>query len=326
MQIPRIIVLFILAGLLTACDSGQDQTTADDASSTASTAGAETSEAPTAAPPRQATAETDAEPAERQMPDLEGRPITIAVENAYLPFNYLPLDQDTAAGWDYDAWRAICELIRCTPEFIERPWIGTLQAVADGQVDTSGNGVSVTPERRETLQFSEPYFSSEQRLLARKSEERFSDADEFAADTSLRLGAQSGTTNYAVAVELVGEERVQSFGTLGDMVTALTAGEIPAVVIDQQAAPPSLGEPGDELEFIGDSLARDQLAFPFAQDSELVQAVNQALRALGEDGTLADLDQRYFSDDFDVTYDQIKLPEMDAVPYEQAGQVAEGMD
>jgi polar amino acid transport system substrate-binding protein len=52
---------------------------------------------------------------ESGLPDLNGREITIAVENAYLPFNYISLATGEPGGWDYDAWDAICELLNCVP-------------------------------------------------------------------------------------------------------------------------------------------------------------------------------------------------------------------
>ena len=56
-------------------------------------------------------AESDASgSATGEIPDLEGREVTIAIENQYLPYNYIDITSGEAEGWDYDAWRkyAIC--------------------------------------------------------------------------------------------------------------------------------------------------------------------------------------------------------------------------
>ncbi|MCZ7669008.1 MAG: transporter substrate-binding domain-containing protein [Chloroflexi bacterium] len=67
------------------------------------------------------------------LPDLAGREITIAVENAYLPFNYIDPATGEPAGWDYTVWNEICRLLNCAPSYIEAGWEGMIQAVADGQ-------------------------------------------------------------------------------------------------------------------------------------------------------------------------------------------------
>ena len=64
--------------------------------------------------------------------DLECREITIAMENAYLPFNYIELSTGEPGGWDYEAWDEICARLHCTPVYTEAAWEGMIQAVADG--------------------------------------------------------------------------------------------------------------------------------------------------------------------------------------------------
>ena len=59
--------------------------------------------------------EESSEESDAALVDLGGREIVIAVENAYLPFNYIDPNTGEAAGWDYEAWDAICALLNCTP-------------------------------------------------------------------------------------------------------------------------------------------------------------------------------------------------------------------
>ena len=59
--------------------------------------------------------EEEAEAEGAALPDLDGREITITVENAYLPFNYIDPETGEPAGWDYDVWNEICALLNCTP-------------------------------------------------------------------------------------------------------------------------------------------------------------------------------------------------------------------
>jgi len=102
-----------------------------------------------AAPPTEAPPPTEAAPPETEF-DLGGREITIAVENAYPPFNVIDEATGEAVGWDFDACRAICEVLNCTPVFVEAAWEGIFEATAAGEYDMVADGVTITAERDES--------------------------------------------------------------------------------------------------------------------------------------------------------------------------------
>ena len=52
--------------------------------------------------------------------DLGGRTVTVGVENAYLPFNFILAGETEGQGWDYDAWNDICERLNCVPRNASR--------------------------------------------------------------------------------------------------------------------------------------------------------------------------------------------------------------
>jgi polar amino acid transport system substrate-binding protein len=242
--------------------------------------------------------------------DLDGREVTIAVENAYLPFNYIDAETNEPAGWDYDAIDHMAGLLNFEPVYQTFAWEPMIQAVADGQFDMAADGITITDERAEVVEFSDGYINIEQRLLVRVGEDRFADADELAADESLRIGSQTGTTNYETAVDLVGEDRVQAFEQFGFAVQALIAGDVDAVIIDETAGQGYVGENADDVELIGDSLSSDELGFIFPQGSDLVCPINQAIADMKADGTMEELGEKYFSDAFTITDDDIAEPDV----------------
>jgi len=244
--------------------------------------------------------------AEDALVDLDCREVTVAVENAYLPFNYISSDTGEAGGWDYEVWPAICELLHCKPVFVETSWEAMIQSVQDGLVDTAGDGVTILPERLERVDFSDGYVNVEQRLLVRKGENRFASIEDIAADPELVVGTQAQTSNYETAKKYLSEERIQAFEQFPFAVQALIAGDVDAVVIDETAGLGYQGENADELELIGPSISSDQLAFPFQKGSDLIGPVNLAIQALKDNGKLAEINLKYFGPDFDVTYDDIQ--------------------
>jgi polar amino acid transport system substrate-binding protein len=230
----------------------------------------------------------------QDLPDLGGRVIRVAVENAYIPFNFIDETTGEAVGWDYDAIGEICARLNCVPEYIQTSWDGMLVAVANGEFDVAADGITITEERAQAVDFSIGYMTIDQVILARIDETRFSSVEEFIADPSLRLATQIGTTNYNTAVELVGESRVQTYDVFGFAIEALVAGDVDGVIIDDVAGQGYVGANADRVRIIGSPIRSDYLGFAFPRGSELVAAFNAALESMIADGTLAQINAKWF--------------------------------
>ncbi|MCW5875620.1 MAG: transporter substrate-binding domain-containing protein [Anaerolineales bacterium] len=236
------------------------------------------------------------------LPDLGGRQVTIAIENAYLPFNYIDENTGEVGGWDYDVWDEICARLNCQPIYVEASWEGLIQAVSDGQYDAAADGITIAPDRAQIVDFSIGYVAIEQRLLVRLDETRINSIDDIVNDPSLVLGTQTGTTNYETALQHLPADRIQAFEQFPFAIQALIAGDVDAVIIDETAGQGYQGANADELKLIGPSLSSDELGFIFPKGSDLVDPVNQALRSMMADGTLNAFNAIYFSPDFHCDY------------------------
>lgn len=252
---------------------------------------------PTEAPPAALPTEKP-EPTEVSVPDLGGREIRVGVENAYPPFNYIDEETNEPAGWDYDAVAAICEVINCTPTFVEAAWEGIFEATAVGEYDMVADGITISgplgAERSKVVDFSIPYMVIEQFIMVRADETQIVDEASLAA-SNVKVGTQSGTTNEAKAIELVSEARVQSFDTFDMPVAALIAGDVGAVVIDEEAGKGFIKRNPDKIKLLPEPITgSEELGFIFPPGSALVEPVNYAIRVLQENGTLDALYQKYW--------------------------------
>lgn len=310
-----LLILSILLGLFLAACGGnvtqeQVQEAAEKVQEVAPTVKAAAEElAPTveAAVEEVQPAEEEAmEEAAGDLPDLGGREVTIAVENAYLPFNYIDPDSGEPTGWDYEVWNEICNLLNCTPSYVETGWEGMIQAVSDGQFDAAADGITITEDRAEIVDFSEGYINIEQRLLVRKDEDRINSIQDIVDNEELVLGTQTGTTNYETAKQYLSEDRIQAFEQFPFAVQALISGDIDAVIIDEVAGQGYLGENAELLKLVGESLSSDQLGFIYPKGSGLVEPVNMALQTLKDNGFLQEINTKYFGPDFDITYDDLE--------------------
>jgi ABC-type amino acid transport substrate-binding protein len=239
--------------------------------------------------------------------DLGGRTITIAVENAYLPFNYLDPETGEPTGWDYDTIEVICELLNCVPEYKTFSWEPMIQAVADGQFDMAADGITINDERAEIVDFSNGYIAVEQRLLVALDSDITGAQD--IIDSGCSVVSQVGTTNLATAQETFGEDNVVALEDFGFVVQSVIAGDNCAAVIDETAGVGYVGANADDVKLVGDSLSSDELGFIFPKGSDLVEPINYALDTMKADGSLASISSVYFGDAFTISYDDIDFPD-----------------
>jgi len=246
------------------------------------------------------------EPGERAvvLPDLGGRVVTIAVDNAYLPFAYIPADTGVAMGWDYDAMDEVCARLNCVPSFQEFAWDGTIIATGEGQFDMAGGGITITEARDEVVDFSISFISTDQKILVAKGDSEIGGrADLEASDCN--VGSQTGTTNYDLSVDVVGEDRIVAFESFAFAVQALITGDVCAVIMDDVAGQGYQGENADDVDMLAESLQSDPLGWAFTEGSDLVGPFNEAIQSMKDDGTLAALNGKYFGTAFSITYDDI---------------------
>ncbi len=232
------------------------------------------------------------------LPDLQGCTLRIAVENAYQPFNYIDPDSKEAVGYDYDVFAEICTRINCEPVFIETSW-DAMVAMMGGQgaaetFDVGADGITITPERGEHVDFSIPYITSQQMLLVRADESRFVEPEEFVAQADLKMGTQIGTTNYDAAAELIGEDRIVAFDQFGPAVQALIAGDVDAVMIDNVSGLGYVGANPDAVKLTGAPVKSEELGFMFGKGSPLKAPIDAALAAMQADGKIDELYQKWF--------------------------------
>ncbi len=250
-------------------------------------------------------AATTAAPAETPapasgLPDLGGREIRIAVENAYNPFNFIEEATGKAVGYDYDLFAEACKRLNCKPAFVQTSWdsiVAVMGGTGQAEFDIAADGITITAERAQHVDFSTPYIKLAQQLLVRADESRFTNAEELKAIAGFKAGAQPGTTNYDLAVELFGEDNVVAFDQYGLIVQALLNGDIDATVMDNVAGEGYIGANPNKLKLVGEPLTSEELGFVFPKGSNLLDPVNQALAAMKADGTLDAIYAKWFLTD-----------------------------
>jgi len=235
------------------------------------------------------------------LPDLGGKEVVVATENAYPPLQFVDPKTGDAIGWEYDAMNELAARLNFTLVVQNTSWDAMIPAVSEGQFDIGMTGITIKEERKEKVDFSAPYMRSEMFMLVRADEDRFNDGGSFAAFEEGLVGAQAGTTPFYVAVYdmLDGDEanpRIKLFETFGASIQALRVDDVDVVLTDGTAGQGYVDANPDVFKLVGDSMGTEDFGFIFPKGSELVEPMNAGIAALKADGTIDALNKKWFLD------------------------------
>lgn len=234
------------------------------------------------------------------LPDLGGKEIVVVTENAYPPLQFLDAS-GAAIGWEYDAMADLAKRLNFTVKYENISWDAMIPAVSEGQFDLGMTGITIRDDRKEKVDFSDSYMTSEMVMMVRGDEARFADKAGFAGNPELLMAAQPGTTPFYVGVYEVldGDEanpRIKLFETFGATVEALKSGDVDLVLTDGTAGAGYVEASGGALKIIGEKLGTEDFGFIFPKGSDLVAPMNAGIAAMRADGTIDALNKKWFLD------------------------------
>lgn len=256
-----------------------------------------TSDSPAAeAPASEATTEeAAAEEAAAEEPAGDLPVVTVGTNAEYQPFEYVD-ENGEITGFDIELMKAIGERAGFTPEFINTKWDGIFVALASGEFDTVISAVTITPERAETVDFSDPYFNAGQGIAVAADNTTITGPDSLVA--GITVGVQGGTTGDIWLTENT-DVTVARFDENPLAVQALANGDVDAVVADLPTLADTLKQnPELNLMVVGEPFTEELYGIAIQKEKpEIKEQINAALASLREDGTYDEIFNKYFGNE-----------------------------
>ena len=217
--------------------------------------------------------------------------IIVATNPEYPPFEYV--EGDETVGYDIDLWKAIAEKIGVAYEIEAMDFDAVISSVAANPNTVGISGISITDERKLTVNFSEGYINAGLVVIV-KADSGFETADQLKGKL---IGVQLGTTSDFAAEEITGMENVAQYKTFLNAVMDLQGNKLDAVIIDKpvgQAILASLNDPS--LVIVDMGLQADWYGIEVNKNNpELLAKINAALAELETEGFFEQLAVKYFS-------------------------------
>lgn len=225
---------------------------------------------------------------------IEDGKLTVVAELGFAPFEYMDEKTGEPVGFDVDVINAVAEKMGLTASYLPNQKFDTLVPIIKqgGKADVSIAAITITDERLESVDFSEPYLDSNQAIVVAKGS---SETEETLNDASKQVVCQGGTTGD----EWIGENLPDAVRVPVDDVTAaltgVQTGLYQAMVVDLPVASYMLSQSFSDLQIVKEIPTGEQYGIAVSKDNpELTQAVNKALEDMKSDGTMKEIETKWF--------------------------------
>ncbi|MDJ0960931.1 MAG: transporter substrate-binding domain-containing protein [Acidimicrobiia bacterium] len=218
--------------------------------------------------------------------------LTVCTDAPYPPMEIID-DDGNFTGFDIEIMRAIAGELDLDLEVLNAGFdsITSGLAMEAGDCDIAAASITITAAREENIDFSDAYFVADQSLLVKKD----SGLTGLADLSGLKIAVQTGTTGEMYANENNPGAEIVSFENPGDLFTALNAGQADAVLQDiVPNAAQALDD--DTVEVVETYPTQEEYGFAVQEEGKeaLLEAVNEALQKLRDDGDYDDIYDDWF--------------------------------
>lgn len=220
--------------------------------------------------------------------------VVVGTDAAYAPFESQN-EKGEIVGLTIDVVTAVAQKAGIEVKFVNTPWEGIFNALQQGDRDMLASSITITDERKQTMDFTNPYFDAYQ-LIAVKATSKVSKFDDL---KKLKVGVQTGTTGDEAVTKLLGKNStaIKRFESTPLALKELEAGGVDAVVADNGVVINYVtNNPGAKFKTVSDkAFAPEQYGFAVKKgNTELLEKLNKGLADIKADGSYDQIYAKYF--------------------------------
>jgi polar amino acid transport system substrate-binding protein len=218
----------------------------------------------------------------------------VGTDAAYAPFESQN-EKGEIVGFDIEVVQAAAAKAGIQVKFVNTPWEGIFNTLQQGDRDMIVSAVTITDERKQTMDFSDPYFDAAQLIAVKET----SKVAKFADLKKLKVGVQTGTTGDEAVTKLQGKTstNIKRFESTPLALKELEAGGVDAVVADNGVVIHYVANnPGGKFKTVADKeFVPEQYGIAIKKgNTELLEKVNKGLADIKADGTYDQIFTKYF--------------------------------
>ena len=219
--------------------------------------------------------------------------LKIGTEGAYPPFNLIDAS-GKVVGFDIDIANALCAKMDVECEVVTSDWDGIIPALNAKKFDMIVASMSITDERKQAVDFTNPYYTNKLQFIGPKGTEFKTDKDSLKGKV---IGAQRATIAGTWLEDNLGDVvEIKLYDTQENAYLDLSSGRVDGVLADKFVNWEWLkSDAGKAYEFKGDPVFdNDKIGIAVRKDDPLTAKLNDALKGIVDDGTYKKINDKYF--------------------------------
>ena len=222
-----------------------------------------------------------------------GPTVNVATDPSFVPFEMLDPDTGEMVGFDMDIINAVAERAGFTINLTTMEFAGIIPAVQTGNQEIAIAGVTITEERAEIVDFSDPYYDSGLQIIVRADNDSVETVEDLAG---MSIATRIGSTSYDFLQETLGDDAdIVPYPGNSDMYMALLGRNVDAAFYDAPNVSYFSQTRGEgRTKVVGPLYEGQQYGIVFHKGSEWVEPTNQALAEMREDGTYDEIYEKWF--------------------------------
>ena len=220
--------------------------------------------------------------------------LTVGTDATYAPFEWQN-EKGQIVGFDIDVVNAVAQKAGLQVKFVNTPWEGIFNALNQGDRDLLVSSITITGERKQTMDFTDPYFDANQ-LIAVPADSKVSRFEDL---KTLTVGVQNGTTGDEAVSKLQGKNsaNIKRFESTPLALKELEAGGVDAVVADNGVVINYVANnAGSKFKTVSDAaFAPEHYGIAVRKgNTALLAQLNKGLADIKADGAYDRIHTRYF--------------------------------
>ncbi len=219
----------------------------------------------------------------------------VGLMGTYPPYSFMN-EENEIDGFDADIAKEVAKRIGVKVEFITNEWSGMVAGLEKGKFDAVVSQMTITPERKETMDFSKPYIKNVVSAIVKEDNNTIKGIEDFKGK---KIGVGLGTNDEAYlrneVIPKVGEFEIVTYNDVTTTILDLNTGRIDATVNNIFAIKPIVDKNNFKIKAVGNPIKEDFAAIAINKgNTEFLQEIDKALEQMKDDGTYSEIFVKWF--------------------------------
>ncbi|MCD9022080.1 substrate-binding periplasmic protein [Cohnella silvisoli] len=224
--------------------------------------------------------------------------LKVGLMGTYAPYNFLNENKEID-GFDADIAKEIAKRLGVKAEFAPQEFSGLIPSLQAGKIDAIISQVTITDERKQQIDFTQPYITNEVKIIVRQDNDSITKLEDFKGrNIGVGLGTNDETYLRKEVLPKIGKFDIKTYDDVITSLQDLNAGRIDATINNLYALKPIVDKNGFKIKAVGEALKADKAGVAVRKDNpEFRDALDKALTDIKADGNYKTIFKKWFGEE-----------------------------